>query len=345
MTALSSTATLGEVRQPAEGGPSYIYRGDGIWDLHVVTDTVDLTEYYTKGQIDTALGTRDTNITAAAAAAAAAHGTANAAIPATQKAAANGVASLDASGYVPAGQLGNVPAAPVASVSGRTGAVTLAKADVGLGNVDNTSDANKPVSTATQSALSGKQASLGFTPTDSAITNNGGRLGPIAKIIPDLNDATESGWYMALDGPSSPGSGWYICIVGSHASSYLTQTAHNFVSATPADTLAFRRHRINNSWTAWYKLQLSQSEQDARYVRTVNGSGPDGSGNVTVSSGVQDVRLGAATTITAYGSYATYDAPSGHVMTGHVWTDGMTHFRVRPIQKQVSGTWTTVSQV
>jgi hypothetical protein len=38
--------------------------------------------------------------------------------------------------------------------------VSLVKADVGLGNVDNTSDANKPVSTATQTALDAK-ASLG----------------------------------------------------------------------------------------------------------------------------------------------------------------------------------------
>jgi len=47
-------------------------------------------------------------------------------------------------------------AAPVQSVAGRTGAVTLAKTDVGLGNVDNTSDASKPVSTAMQTALNGK---------------------------------------------------------------------------------------------------------------------------------------------------------------------------------------------
>lgn len=33
---------------------------------------------------------------------------------------------------------------------------TLSKADVGLGNVDNTSDANKPISTATQTALNQK---------------------------------------------------------------------------------------------------------------------------------------------------------------------------------------------
>lgn len=43
-------------------------------------------------------------------------------------------------------------AAPVQSVAGKTGTVTLAKADVGLGNVDNTSDVNKPVSTAQASA-------------------------------------------------------------------------------------------------------------------------------------------------------------------------------------------------
>ena len=36
----------------------------------------------------------------------------------------------------------------VSSVAGKTGVVTLVKADVGLSNVDNTSDANKPVSTA-----------------------------------------------------------------------------------------------------------------------------------------------------------------------------------------------------
>jgi len=47
----------------------------------------------------------------------------------------------------------------VSSVAGKTGAVTLAAADVGLGNVDNTSDANKPISSATQTALNAKVSS------------------------------------------------------------------------------------------------------------------------------------------------------------------------------------------
>lgn len=55
----------------------------------------------------------------------------------------------------------------VVSVAGKTGTVTLVKADVGLGNVDNTSDASKPVSTAQQSALNLKAnlASPTFTGT------------------------------------------------------------------------------------------------------------------------------------------------------------------------------------
>ena len=44
----------------------------------------------------------------------------------------------------------------VTSVSGRTGAIELKKSDVGLGLVDNTSDANKPISNATQTALNEK---------------------------------------------------------------------------------------------------------------------------------------------------------------------------------------------
>jgi len=44
----------------------------------------------------------------------------------------------------------------VKSVAGKTGTVTLTKGDVGLSNVDNTSDMDKPISTAVQTALDGK---------------------------------------------------------------------------------------------------------------------------------------------------------------------------------------------
>lgn len=64
------------------------------------------------------------------------------------------------------------PTDAVTSVAGKTGVVTLVKADVELGNVDNTSDADKPISTATAAALAEKAplASPTFTGTPKATT-------------------------------------------------------------------------------------------------------------------------------------------------------------------------------
>lgn len=62
----------------------------------------------------------------------------------------------------------------VLSVAGKSGAVTLVKGDVGLGSVDNTSDLNKPISTATQTALDLKSSTSHthagvYEPADSTI--------------------------------------------------------------------------------------------------------------------------------------------------------------------------------
>lgn len=117
-------------------------------------------------------------------------------IPTSDKGQVNGVASLDNTGKVPSGQLPPAGATPDATTtskgivqlagdlagtatsptvpalsskeptitSGTTGQYwrgdkswqTLDKTAVGLGNVDNTSDINKPISTATQTALNAK---------------------------------------------------------------------------------------------------------------------------------------------------------------------------------------------
>lgn len=68
--------------------------------------------------------------------------------------------------------------APVLSVNGLTGAVVLSKSDIGLGNVDNTSDANKPISTATQTALNGK-ANTVHTHTLSDLTQSSATNGQV----------------------------------------------------------------------------------------------------------------------------------------------------------------------
>jgi hypothetical protein len=93
---------------------------------------------------------------------------------------------------------------PVDSVSGRTGAVTLTKSDVGLANVDNTSDLNKPISTATQTALDAKA-------DDSDITALDSRVDALEAESPTIKSWNGSAYVDDSDariyvGPSDPGS-------------------------------------------------------------------------------------------------------------------------------------------
>ena len=74
-----------------------------------------------------------------------------------------------AAGTALAGDTAFVP--PTRTVAGKalSANVTLVKADVGLGNVDNTSDAAKPVSTATQAALDDLGAQIPVVPSNLAL--------------------------------------------------------------------------------------------------------------------------------------------------------------------------------
>jgi hypothetical protein len=65
----------------------------------------------------------------------------------------------------------NSPTDVVVSVNGKNGVVTLAKGDVGLGNVNNTSDADKPISTAVQAALDNKASFIENVFTASSATS------------------------------------------------------------------------------------------------------------------------------------------------------------------------------
>ena len=78
-------------------------------------------------------------------------------------------------------------ASAVTSVNGHTGAVTLTKGDIGRGNVDNPSDADKPVSTATQTALDGKLDKSGGTMTGALAMGNNRITGLAEGVNP--NDA------------------------------------------------------------------------------------------------------------------------------------------------------------
>lgn len=97
-----------------------------------------------------------------------------------------------------------ITAPPVTSVASKTGDVTLVKGDVGLANVDNTSDANKPVSTATQSALDAKApiASPTFTGTVSGVTKSMVGLGNVDNTS-DANKPVSTATQTALNGKAN----------------------------------------------------------------------------------------------------------------------------------------------
>jgi len=70
----------------------------------------------------------------------------------------------------------------VASVNGETGTVVLDKIDIGLSNVDNTSDINKPVSTAQAASIATKQPTL-VAGTNLKTINGVSLLGPGDMVI------------------------------------------------------------------------------------------------------------------------------------------------------------------
>ncbi|MGV9001916.1 MAG: hypothetical protein ACOH18_03080 [Candidatus Saccharimonadaceae bacterium] len=92
---------------------------------------------------------------------------------------------------------------PVVSVSGRTGAVTLTKADVGLSNVDNTNDASKPVSTAAQTSLDTKLAKSGDT-MSGALTLPGNPTNPNHAATKAYVDSQAAGAQSLVIGTTTP---------------------------------------------------------------------------------------------------------------------------------------------
>ncbi len=91
------------------------------------------------------------------------------------------------------------PTDAVTSVAGKTGVVTLTKSDVGLDNVDNTSDADKPISTATAAALAEKAplASPTFTgaplSTTAAADTNTTQIATTAFVIGQASSSAPLG--------------------------------------------------------------------------------------------------------------------------------------------------------
>lgn len=153
--------------------------GESKWDTSAETeqDVPPTQAEQLQRQIDAVLGTINDAAASANAAAASAQSAAESAETATAAAGSIGnsvtaaaksaaaAADSEKSAEYWAGQAQQAAGGGVVSFNGRAGSVVPQAGDydkgmVGLGNVDNTSDLEKPISTATQTALNAKQGSI-----------------------------------------------------------------------------------------------------------------------------------------------------------------------------------------
>jgi hypothetical protein len=186
--------------------------------------------------------------------------------------------------------------APLASPT-FTGTVSgVTKSMVGLGSVDNTSDASKPVSTATQTALDGKAATI-HTHTIANVT----------------------GLQTALDGKQASGS--YAATVHTHTASAITDFSSAVAAASPEEVVEYTTAA---SFPATGNASLLYRASDSsRLYAWVGGQYAEvGPTSVSVSASVTSVagRTGAVTIaaadVSGLGSLATQSSVAYSSLAG-----------------------------
>jgi hypothetical protein len=193
----------------------------------------------------------------------------------------------------------------VSTVAGRTGAVVLTKADVGLGSVDNTADSSKSVASATTATRSANFDSTSHSGTfwlnhnwDGTywnITSNHGapaRVG-IADIATTATNATNATFQTSnVDGGSclavfqntpagttstrecngwadAPNTGWWVINSIRHTNSanyWGTQIAYGWEDNANA---IYQRNVSSGTWSAWTRVDVSS----ANITELVNNAG------------------------------------------------------------------------
>ena len=330
-----SNPTVGQVVQPnAPNGPQYVYRGQARWDVVTAPATFNASNYYTKAQIDEQQATQDGATTAATAAAAAAQTTANAAIPSTQKGANNGVASLNASGYVPDaqnrpdyGQIRNLPSSFTPSTH------------------------NHDDRYYTKTLSDARYQTLDTTATT------------------DWNAATDSKLYTGINAINAPASGTFYGCTRALSDTILLQT----VIAVDDARKVFTRAQSSGTWSSWVQQtaaggqvwhgdnmpaaqaawddgtpntlvrRSSQGYVHAPYFKTPSGSVTATPSRIAVETGNDgfirwQTPAQFISNITPFSNAVT----NLRIGTETVTTDAYSQVRKAPLQMQVAGVWTTV---
>lgn len=147
----------------------------------------------------------------------------------------------------------------VSSVAGKTGAVTLDKGDVGLGNVDNTSDASKPVATALVNGLmpsTDKSKIDGSTPSATAFRMvQRDSLGRAKFTDPAVAaDAATKGYVDAADAALVPLAYAALSPAGWTATGVLTKSKNSLGDAVNLDFNLTRTGGTLALTTAWTNI-------------------------------------------------------------------------------------------
>lgn len=148
------------------------------------------------------------------------------------------------------------------------GNVTLTKEDIGLGNVDNTSDLNKPISTATAEALNGKASTDIATPT-----TNGLLSGPDKAKLDGLS--TGGGGGGGNVSATTENITYYVNPNGSDSNDGLT-------SSTPFKTVQKAIDMLPQIINHSVVINLQDGVYSASYVTYI--SGFSGKGSIKISS-------------------------------------------------------------
>lgn len=189
-------------------------------------------------------------------------------------------------------QYTNITSAGVNTVNGRSGVVVLTSADVGLGNVNNTSDANKPVSTAQQTAIdSAKNTAISTAAADATAKANTAETNAKALSAP-IGHVGAGGAAHALATTVNPG--------------FLSNTDKVKLDNTSGINTGDQTNIPGNAATAT-KLQTA---------RTINGVSFDGTSDITINAVDSTARL-ASSEKGAVNGVATLDA-TGKIPAGQL---------------------------